>query len=225
MRIVLKHLNNFRDLGNFQTKDNQRTKSLTFFRGEAPTELTREEIQKILDLNIKTVIDLRTKFEIDHAPDKLNIDGVNYHNISILPTKYPEIELDVPGWYMRILANADKMKEVFEVILKAKGNIFFHCTAGKDRTGLVAMLLLMLADCYDADIVADYEVSYTFLKYKIFKDKEKYPEIRKLFDESKAEYMEKTLKMFKEKYGNVYDYFKHLGFTDDEINKIKSKIK
>lgn len=225
MRIILKGLNNFRDLGNYQAKDNHRTKSLIFFRGEASSSVTKEDIQKILDLNIRTVIDLRTEFEVNHAPDKLNIKGIDYYNISILPTKYPEIELDVPAWYMKILANSEKIKEVFEVILNSKSNVFFHCTAGKDRTGLIAMLLLLLADCYDADIIANYEVSYTFLKDKIYEEGEKYPEIRELFDESNAEYMEKTLKLFKEKYGNVNDYFKHLGFSQKEIDKIKSKIK
>ena len=50
--------------------------------------------------------------------------------------------------------------EIFKIMLASKGTVLFHCTAGKDRTGVLAMLLLKLADVDEETIINDYAASY-----------------------------------------------------------------
>lgn len=169
MRIKLKNIKNMRDLGNYPTKSGGYTKNGTFYRSDLPKNMDDEEIKKILKLNISTVIDLRTEEEVNRKPNSLNIKNIDYYNVSLLGDKCPEFEKDIPIGYMNILSNNETMRKTFKIILNAKGSVLFNCTAGKDRTGMVAMLLLKLADVYDEDILVDYQISYTYLKEDIRK--------------------------------------------------------
>lgn len=213
-----------RDLGNYPTKSGGYTKNGTFYRSDLPKNMDDEEIEKILKLNISTVIDLRTEEEVNRKPNSLNIKNIDYYNVSLLGDKCPEFEKDIPIGYMNILSNNETMRKTFKIILNAKGSVLFNCTAGKDRTGMVAMLLLKLADVYDEDILVDYQISYTYLKEDIRKMHKDNPDLPAFLGESKMEYMEETLEMFNNKYGNIIDYFTNLGFSLDEILKIKSKL-
>ena len=213
-----------RDLGNYPTKSGGYTKNGTFYRSDLPKNMDDEEIEKILKLNISTVIDLRTEEEVNRKPNSLNIKNIDYYNVSLLGDKCPEFEKDIPIGYMNILSNNETMRKTFKIILDAKGSVLFNCTAGKDRTGMVAMLLLKLADVYDEDILVDYQISYTYLKEDIRKMHKDNPDLPAFLGESKMEYMEETLEMFNNKYGNIIDYFTNLGFSLDEILKIKSKL-
>ena len=215
MRIKLKNIKNMRDLGNYPTKSGGYTKNGTFYRSDLPKNMDDEEIKKILKLNISTVIDLRTEEEVNRKPNSLNIKNIDYYNVSLLGDKCPEFEKDIPIGYMNILSNNETMRKTFKIILNAKGSVLFNCTAGKDRTGMVAMLLLKLADVYDEDILVDYQISYTYLKEDIRKMHKDNPDLPAFLGESKMEYMEETLEMFNNKY---------LGFSLDEILKIKSKL-
>lgn len=213
-----------RDLGNYPTKSGGYTKNGTFYRSDLPKNMDDEEIEKILKLNISTVIDLRTEEEVNRKPNSLNIKNIDYYNVSLLGDRCPEFEKDIPIGYMNILSNNETMRKTFKIILNAKGSVLFNCTAGKDRTGVVAMLLLKLADVYDEDILVDYQISYTYLKEDIRKMHKDNPDLPAFLGESKMEYMEETLEMFNNKYVNIIDYFTNLGFSLDEILKIKSKL-
>ena len=213
-----------RDLGNYPTKSGGYTKNGTFYRSDLPKNMDDEEIKKILKLNISTVIDLRTEEEVNRKPNSLNIKNIDYYNVSLLGDRCTEFEKDIPIGYMNILSNNETMRKTFKIILNAKGSVLFNCTAGKDRTGVVAMLLLKLADVYDEDILVDYQISYTYLKEDIRKMHKDNPDLPAFLGESKMEYMEETLEMFNNKYGNIIDYFTNLGFSLDEILKIKSKL-
>ena len=224
MRIKLKNIKNMRDLGNYPTKSGGYTKNGTFYRSDLPKNMDDEEIEKILKLNISTVIDLRTEEEVNRKPNSLNIKNIDYYNVSLLGDRCPEFEKDIPIGYMNILSNNETMRKTFKIILNAKGSVLFNCTAGKDRTGVVAMLLLKLADVYDEDLLVDYQISYTYLKEDIRKMHKDNPDLPAFLGESKMEYMEETLEMFNNKYVNIIDYFTNLGFSLDEILKIKSKL-
>lgn len=224
MRIKLKNIKNMRDLGNYPTKSGGYTKNGTFYRSDLPKNMDDEEIEKILKLNISTVIDFRTEEEVNRKPNSLNIKNIDYYNVSLLGDRCPEFEKDIPIGYMNILSNNETMRKTFKIILNAKGSVLFNCTAGKDRTGVVAMLLLKLADVYDEDILVDYQISYTYLKEDIRKMHKDNPDLPAFLGESKMEYMEETLEMFNNKYVNIIDYFTNLGFSLDEILKIKSKL-
>lgn len=113
---------------------------------------------------------------------------------------------------------------MFNIIKEAEGGILINCSAGKDRTGVVSMLLLLLAQVYEDDIIVDYQISYTYIRADIIKMHKDNPDLPAFLGGSKLEYMEETLKLFFTKYKSIENYFKYLGFNKKEIRKIKEKL-
>lgn len=223
-RIVFKNVRNLRDLGGYLTKDNKITKYNSIYRSDLPKLMSEEEINYLLNKGLTTVIDLRKEEEINRNPSSLNIKGIDYHNVNLLGDKCPNEEKDIPKGYIEILSNKVTMYQVFNIIKESEGPVLFNCTAGKDRTGVVAMLLLLLANVYHDDIIADYQVSYTYLRESIRKMHRENPDLPAFLGNSKLEYMEETLNLFTEKYQTIENYFNYLGFTEEEIDKIKKKL-
>ena len=223
-RIVFKNVKNLRDLGGYQTKDNKETKFNSIYRSDLPQNMEENEIKYLLDNNLKVVIDLRKEEEISRVKNSLNIPEINYYSVNLLGDKCPNEENEIPEGYINIINNKETMYKVFEIIKNEIGGILFNSTAGKDRTGVVAMLLLLLAGCYDDDIIVDYQVSYTYIRETIRKIHIDNPDLPAFLGGSKLEYMEETLKLFYDKYKTINNYFKYLGFDDKEIEQIKSKL-
>jgi len=223
-RIVCKEVLNMRDLGGYKTKNELETKYNRFIRSSLPKNLTESEINYLIKNNITTVIDLRKTEEIKRNKNDLNNEKFNYFNVNLKGDKCPELESDIPSGYMMIMENKKTMQEVFKIIINSKGGILFNCAAGKDRTGVVAMLLLLIANVYEDDIIADYEVSYTYVRNQIRKMHYDNPDLPAFLGQSKMEYMEETLELFKQKYGTIINYLEYLEITQTEYNIIKNKI-
>lgn len=222
-RIVNDNVKNMRDLGGYPTKNGKETKFGSFIRSNLPRNMSNEEINRLMNMGLSTVIDLRTEIEAKRRPNALNIRGVDYFNISI-SGGFPEKEEDIPSSYMDMVLNRDKMKLVFEAVINSQGMVLFNCTAGKDRTGVVAMLLLKLAGVYDDDILADYEVSYTYIRDEIRLMHINNPDLPAFFGGSKMENMEKFLNLFNSRFERIEDYFDYLGISRDRTSVLRDKL-
>lgn len=76
-----------------------------------------------------------------------------------------DTNMTLGSFYCQLLDEAqEQFKLIFSVLADQSDKGFlFHCAAGKDRTGVVAALLLNLLGAQDADIIANYEVTYSFI--------------------------------------------------------------
>lgn len=223
-RIICKSVNNLRDLGGYMTQDNRITKFNSIYRSDVPIFLTESELNYFKKNKLTTIIDLRTKEEISKKANYFQTKGFDYYNITLKGENCPKREKDIPFGYMEIINDKDNIKLVFDVIKNSQGAIFINCNSGKDRTGVICMLLLLLAKVPEKDIIADYQVSYTYLMDNIKKIHEENPHLPKFLGNSKAEYMEKTLELFKDKYKTIENYMKFIGLTDEDIKIIINKI-
>lgn len=113
-----------------------------------------------------------------------------------------------------------------ERIVERKGEpVVFHCAVGKDRTGVIAMLLLRLAGVPEEIIVADYSVSAENMKSvfeeqrKIFQQKG--IEVPEVLLSSPKEEMEKTLDYLKSTWGDVETYLKECGVEVEDLEELK----
>ncbi len=222
-RIVNANVKNMRDLGGYPTKNGKETKFGSFIRSNLPRNMSNEEIDRLINMGLSTVIDLRTESEAKRRPNALNIRDFDYFNISI-SGGFPEREEDIPSSYMDMVLNRDKMKLVFEAMINSQGMVLFNCTAGKDRTGVVAMLLLKLAGVYDDDILADYEVSYTYIRDEIRLMHINNPDLPAFFGGSKMENMEKFLNLFNSRFERIEGYFDYLGISSDRTSVLRDKL-
>lgn len=225
-RYCFEHLLNMRDLGGIPLPGGGYTVYGSFIRSEAPTFLTECEHAKIKQLGIDTVVDLRSEHEINANPNMLaGKDDIDYF---ICPQKggweMPKTEAEIPATYMRIVSGYGMVLPVLKVFAQAKGAALFHCAAGKDRTGVFAALLLMIVGAETRDIIADYEVSYTYRKDIIDEKHRAHPEIPYFWSLSRPEYMAGFLQFFAAEYGDIIRYCSLVGLSEAEYAAIRAKL-
>lgn len=230
IRLPLEGPTNTRDLGGYVTKDNMITRFKTFIRSSRLTDLTTKDNDFLKKYGVTDVIDLRgvTKIQATFVSDD-NIDK-DYFNFYYLPISTKEMEdyakeyetspdFDFGEAYKYILDNKVKIKEIFEILANSKGAVLFHCTAGKDRTGIIAALILGLCGVPDLDIIANYEVTNTYISGSAFL--ENYAlNVKK----SEPEFMRTFINRLKEKYNSYEEYLLNCDISQESLNKIKEKF-
>lgn len=221
-RVPLSDTPNFRDLGGYATQDGKMTRYGVFFRAACPNSLSDSDKQLLKYLNVTTAVDLRGGGNFDETQAGFISEGITLHNIAIGGGVAPKRVADCPQGYMEIVYNPN-MAEVFKTLADCKGAAVFHCFAGKDRTGIVAALLLMLAGVADEDIIADYTLSYAYFLKRIREDFARI-ECEKDVYIPHPEHMEGFLKLFRKKYCNVNNYLLQLGVSQQQINNIINKF-
>jgi protein-tyrosine phosphatase len=131
----------------------------------------------------------------------------------------------LPAYYLSLIKNSQAaIKEVFEFFAKHEnGCTLYHCTAGKDRTGIISVLLLLIADVGRFDIISNYEATYTNLRYNagFLEVASPYP---KDVVYSRAEYIEPVMDYLQNEYGSGEGYLEHAGVSKSDILKVKNKI-
>lgn len=217
---------NLRDLGGYEAKNGAVTAWGRLYRSDLPAGLGEQEIRTIREMGITTVIDLRSEQERIRQPNSLQeAEEIVYCPIPAFGNgRLPSEQERVEDTYLEIAMGKEAMFRVFQTILQAQGAVMFHCTAGKDRTGVTAALLLSLAGVCKQDIVADYILTGAYLKEKAAEFCREYPEIPIHWLMPQAEYIETFLEKMAERFSTPEEYFYELGFTEQETKQLKEKI-
>jgi protein-tyrosine phosphatase len=159
---------NVRDLGGYPTTDGAVTRRRSLLRADDLAQLSPEGLQALAEYGIETVLDLRWPEEIAAAPSPVprQLPRVRYVSVSLLaatPAEWGALGgyCAKEQWKCTVLERLQpQLKTALAVIAGAgPGPLLFHCVAGKDRTGVMAALLLALADVVPAVIAADYAAS------------------------------------------------------------------
>ncbi|HZO21476.1 MAG TPA: tyrosine-protein phosphatase [Steroidobacteraceae bacterium] len=162
---------NARDLGGYPTLDGSQTRWRSLLRSDDLAQLTPAGLQALAAYGVETVVDLRWDEEIALAPSPiLQQSNIHYVHISLLASssgRWRELSqsCEKERWKCLVLEQArPELQEVLRAIATASpGPLLFHCVAGKDRTGLIAALLLTLADVQPDAIADDYAASTRML--------------------------------------------------------------
>ena len=159
---------NARDLGGHPTVDGAVTRSRSLLRADDLAQLSPAGIEALASYGIETVLDLRWPEEITAAPSPVprQLPRVRYVSVSLLagnPADWGALGgyCAKEQWKCTVLERLrPQLQEALAVIATAgPGPLLFHCVAGKDRTGIIAALLLALADVVPEAIAADYAAS------------------------------------------------------------------
>lgn len=165
--LRLASVDNFRDVAGsgYATADGRRLRTGVFYRSN-DLRLTEDDHGALSDLGLTAILDLRSRLEIDLHPDPhvpgaapLHFDaiGIPMETVAMLQTRDAAEEL--MGAVYRGFVTEDKCRTAFGAALHQladDGPQLFHCSAGKDRTGWLAALLLHIAGVDDATIRTDY---------------------------------------------------------------------
>ncbi len=225
-RIPLGKMLNLRDLGGYPLPGGGCTVWGRMLRGDNPAGLSPADLQWLLDREITTDIDLRSAGELERCPDQLAAErGFFYHHIPLVGgERLPNLEKDVGRSYFEMLERREAPAQVLRAVAHAPGGVLFHCTAGKDRTGCTAALLLTLAGVSRADILADYQCTELYIQEMVRKIRELRPESAPFMGRSKVEYLEDCLSRLEEAHGSVLEYLRWLGLAEGELEAIRKKL-
>ncbi|MCB9483303.1 MAG: tyrosine-protein phosphatase [Dehalococcoidia bacterium] len=242
-RILLKGASNFRDLGGYATTEGKTVTWRRIFRADALTDLAPEDVAAILDLNIGDVFDLRTAKELEFlGTNPLVEHGVRHHHVPFVP----EIGLDrdgaaVPAARPAPDDHAAHATGYLEMLERGKGTVgrvlthlaeapeqgaVFHCTGGRDRTGMTAALILSVLGVPRATIEADYALTTEYLEF----NEDRRNRMQELFGPitvpagrlvTYAEVMRLTLAGLDERYGSPEAYLEDAGVTRDHQDALR----
>lgn len=235
-RLVLPHAFNLRDLGGYQTKDGKLVRWHKLYRADALCALTAEEWKTLYDLGVRTVVDLRSTSETETMPDCVP-EGMQWVHCPMQAEEldYENLDEGAMASFRRSMADSytDMVKKTPHLISKAlcttvnglqTGAVLFHCTAGKDRTGVLAAALLHLLGVGDADILADYTVSEIYNRGGLQKVAATLPNFEELLPllSSAPEHMEPLLAYFHEH--NLTEALQEYGFGAAELELLKVSV-
>lgn len=164
--ISVAGLCNARDLGGLLRADGGQTPFGVFFRSESLHAVTAEGWQRLHALGIRTVIDLRQPAERQQAgyraPEWFTVTHVDHDGLDDHPGFWVDYwETGLVGTALYYLPHLKQLPHRSAAVLSAiaqapEGGVLFHCMGGRDRTGIIAMLLLTVAGTVPEAIVDDY---------------------------------------------------------------------
>ncbi|MBO5859484.1 MAG: tyrosine-protein phosphatase [Clostridia bacterium] len=222
---------NCRDLGGYVC-DGGVTKYGIALRAGVMRDPDEKDLANLEKFGVKTIIDLRGIEEAECMPSyfKDNSDYSYYHyplleaNPAMAKSKAPMSDL-----YMDCLKNySENVAAVMKLIASLDEPFMFHCFCGKDRTGMVSALLLSAAGVCKEDIIADYEVSYTYIKPFIHREIENKSGLiwegsyERFY--SYGENMEIILDFIDKEFGGVVGYLRRIGLSEQEIEALRCKL-
>lgn len=260
MVIELSGGKNFRDLGGIKTADGRRVKEGLFIRGGHLSNLTDFDIGVLEKYCPKSVIDMRSDVEQLDLPDRL-IPGSEYLKVPLFSAKtagltrergstleeiaencssneeYMRVIPDLAGIY-KMMGHSEEpvaglstvMRTVIANATEGRATIY-HCSAGKDRTGIVSLLILTELGVKYERIMRDYLLTNKFVMgeakkyYKMLLRKTGSKQVaRKLMDcfVARRRYMESFIGGITEQYGSIEGFVRDgLGIGDGEIQKFR----
>lgn len=166
--VDLEGCGHFRDLGGYSTVDGRQTRWGTLYRSASLDALTDDAVGVIRGLGIRSVVDLRTEDE-RQSPQAWNGDGSV--RVLSLPSSNPAGGSLRVGFYdagaLYIAAISDRARDLPAILqlLVTPGALpaVIACSGGKDRTGMVAAVVLGILGVPEATIVDDYALSDEFI--------------------------------------------------------------
>lgn len=208
---------NTRDLGGYPISQNKMTKWGVFLRSADLTNINDIDRRLLYDYGIKTAIDLRCDFEvknINHFDQKY----ITYKNIPLMDN-YENI---TNNFYFHMIDNCkDNIKQIFDYIGEriSYGGILYNCVLGRDRTGVISALLMLLCGVSDLDVIADYIVSSVYLKpfatsYNLVTEQ----------ISANADEIENFLNYLKNQYSGAEDYLLSINVSPEIIEKIRGNF-
>lgn len=225
-RFLLSNTFNTRDLGGYAIDYGKVTAYKVFIRSDEPIQVSDDDIELLLDNNITIIVDLRSDDEVQLKPCALknNKKFEYYHCKMYGDGRVPISAEDVPNSYLEMVDDSETILDIMRVFVKSKRGVLYHCASGKDRTGVVSALLLLLAGVCETDILADYHISQVYLNSMLKQFCKTNKNINENIVIPKIEHMERFLDMFKQKYSSIEEYFSQIGLTDSEILELKMRL-
>jgi protein-tyrosine phosphatase len=234
--VALKGVFNLRDLGGLETREGRRIRPGQVFRSDALHRIDSADAAQLARLGIRKIFDLRCDAEAlrDVSVSIGGADRVHVPLVAVTLSPFdPDIDwrrIDLRERYMEMLAvGGEAIRSVLEAAAD-NAPILFHCTAGKDRTGVVAAVLLRALDVPDEEIVADYAISENNLRAFLATLREDL--VRRGMAQDAIDYvtsspperMRRTLLELDRRWGSTLEYLRWIGIDQAAIERLRFNL-
>jgi protein-tyrosine phosphatase len=241
-RIPLERAFNFRDLGGYAVDGGPTVRWGLVYRADGIHRIEGADLARVAALGIRTVLDLRTRGELsDHGRVATEEMNASYHHLPLLEQVWERdvlvAELDavdfLAGRYLAMLdQGAASITSALETIGDAERlPLVFHCSAGKDRTGVLAAVLLSVLGVSDDDIAADYALSRTAMREMTEWVRTERPESYETmaaqppaFLDAPPLAMRRFLARARTTYGSLAEYVVGAGLATDAVDALRSTL-
>jgi protein-tyrosine phosphatase len=225
---------NARDLGGYPTIDGSQTRWRSLLRSDDLAQLTPEGVQALADYGVETVVDLRWAEEIVLNPSPIVTQAaqIRYVHVSLLTettAKWRELSKSCAKemWKCVVLEQArSELKNVLRIIASApQGPLLFHCVAGKDRTGVIAAVMLTLADVRAEAIASDYARSTQMLSaayIKRYKDVDPHDVLENVRCPEEGVH---NMLAYLESQGGIRAYLEKIGLNEMDIARLRGRLR
>lgn len=215
------------------------------FRSDSLSSLSETDLRYIVEaLSVRTAIDLRATHEVDDHPHRAVIDaGIRVHHRPIVDETRRRAEDDVARnlaldeiYFLMLERFGDRIATVVELIADADGHpAVFFCAAGKDRTGLVAAVVLSALGVEDETVAADYALTSGMLPTLIERNRTRAvargrpAEVH--FDDyddavltAEAVTMLSVLRRLRAEHSSVEGYLRAHGLSDEAVGSLRAGL-
>lgn len=259
-KLKIPKVRNIRELSQYKAADGKSIKPFSIIRsGRLDKAKEKNRNRFIKEYNIGTIIDLRTDIEVLEGKPIKYPDNVKYVHIPLLDKAFfgithekkmrkalynESIKIKDKAYYKNFMVNMYKgivfdeqsqayLKSFFDILLeKNEGGVLYHCTGGKDRTGVTSLLLLTILGVSKEDIIKDFcqsdisnrrhNIILSILLNIFLFPFRRFKKLLYAMLFAKREYLEKTIEAIEESYGSIMNYLEEvIDINDDKINKLK----
>jgi len=238
---------NFRDLGGYPTTDGRTIHWGKVYRADGLHELTAADHEILTDLGLGLVCDFRSDDEVERDPNLLP-EGVEYLRLpvqdeSMQPKRIRErVEIgDIEGMdenfmahgYIQLLENrGSQFAEVFERLVREDAPVtVYHCSAGKDRTGVMSALLLLSLGVPESIVVNDYTMTEQATRRRMewvrlqVRLRGGDPAHMRALMGARPEVIQKAIDHLNESYGGADGYVTtKLGLSNDALGALRDRL-
>jgi protein-tyrosine phosphatase len=234
---------NFRDLGGYETDDGRRVRWRTLYRADTLHRLDGADIDLLLGLGLRTIIDLRSQHERDDHGRFRHDGAIPVHHLPLIdvvggPTRVVKAAPDAPRrsvgeGYVSMADEGGRAIGSAVALLAEPGALpaVFHCTAGKDRTGILAAIVLSAVGVPDRDVVDDYmltgESRAARNAYLQVNDPDYYAFLASLPDSARemhADAIPTLLAWMRARHGSATEYLLANGVDADSLAALKTSL-
>lgn len=253
-RLAVRHAENMRELGGYEAKDGRKVAYHKLIRSASINHIDAQDKNYLSDYGIKWVVDFRSLEEREAQPDQ-NIPEAENIFLPIFPIEETETASASPRKMMKRLQDGEdafqqmievyshfvtdkhvrgQYRKFFDLVLDnydEEKSLLFHCTAGKDRTGFAAMLLLNGLGVDHERIMEDYLATNRYLKRVIQEMYQKAEQagvpteaLHGIEDmmSAKEAYLETSFNLIKQQYGTVTQFLQDgIGVSQQEIKDLQ----
>jgi protein-tyrosine phosphatase len=241
-QVQLQGVFNFRDLGGYPTADGRSTRWRVLFRADGLDKLTVDDLDLLRPMALRTVVDLRTRQEIDkRGRFPVEAHPVEFHHLSVLDQTWnhddarreqlPADEFLHRAYSSMLDEGAARFAAAFSILAASDAlPAVFHCAAGKDRTGLLAALVLGAMGVERHTIVEDYALTQATME-RFLERARLDPERGAAIAEAPPAFfaadpiaMDRLISDLEDAHGSVRGYVRSIGVDDATLQQLESTL-